>query len=402
MKMSCFFNRVVCLAVWAAFPFITGCAGSSLFKNDTEQSILKWSYGDRENAIHYARKALRANSEDVYAMMVAGLSYESLGEKNQARVFYERIVAMQSDEESMLGTEYGLSAKKLKNIAEARLNALNFMQSPLTEIDPKTRMPVFKTTEKDINAPVSKMPTSVRTIRGGLDMLDEADKNVVMRFLTFIRLRDENYVTEEEWQARRTANLGGLLPYTLTPAAAGLDMPAPKAEVIIARLTALRDAVEIRAVTPQEHAAEREIILEALLPENPQYRMKPVPFPQDVLQAATALRRIEMLKNMNLISAQEAGREKAAVEKLLYAKIGMNDKNGQSRPEVTQCIQKCLSVSESSCVPCAPCPAVSTTPVRKKTNSAKATPVKKKTSSTKTTPIKKKTTPEKPKQLCPC
>ena len=45
---------------------------------------------------------------------------------------------------------------------------------------------------------------------------------------------------------------------------------------------------------------------------------------------------------------------------------------------------------------------VSTTPVRKKTNSAKATPVKKKTSSTKTTPIKKKTTPEKPKQLCPC
>ena len=71
------------------------------------------------------------------------------------------------------------------------------------------------------------------------------------------------------------------------------------------KYSSLRNALEIRAITPREHAAEREIILEALLPSNPFYRMDPAPVPKDILEGATALRRVEMLKNLKLISDAE-------------------------------------------------------------------------------------------------
>ena len=135
-------------------------------------------------------------------------------------------------------------------------------------IDPKTNNAVFTLAGFPASEEEKKSEPSVsrETIKGGLDMLEEGDRNLVLRFLTFNRLRDEKYVTPDEWLSRRTVNLGGLLPYTLTPAAKGLDLPAPTGDVIVGRLNALREALEMRAITPREHAAEREIILEALLP----------------------------------------------------------------------------------------------------------------------------------------
>ena len=169
------------------------------------------------------------------------------------------------------------------------------------------------------------------------------------------------------------------MPYTLTPAGKGLDLPAPTGDAIVGRLNALRDALEIRAITPREHAAEREIILEALLPSNPFYRMDPAPVPQDILEGATALRRIEMLQNLKLITPAEAKKEKAAIEKLTYAKIGMTGDDGQSRPETAQCIQKCLST------PCTPCSSVKKTAVKK--SAVKKAPAKK--AAPKAAPVKK-------------
>ena len=198
-------------------------------------------------------------------------------------------------------------------------------------------------------------------------MLNEGDRNIVMRFLTFKRLRDERYVTEQEWLNRRTVNLGGLLPYTLTPAGLGLDLPAPDGNVIVERLDALRNALEMRAITPREHAAEREIILEALLPSNPFYRMNPKAPPKDILEAATALRQVETLKNLGLITPVETKSETAAIEKLTYAKIGMTG-GGQATPTAAKCIQKCLSA------PATPCPAVSKPAPKKKAVKAKSKP----------------------------
>ena len=394
MKIRRKLSGTVSAAVLTVSALICGCStpGSSLFKTDTEQSILSWSAGNHENEINYAKKALQDNPNDTYAMMVAGLSYESLGYPNRARAFYEQAAASDSVAVGMFGAVRNVPAEELKKAAATRLSAMNLPQAPLAVIDPSTQTAAFTAAAFPAQVRVVTEKTASAApqekIKGGLDMLSEGDRNIVLRFLTFIRLRDEKYVTEEEWRTRRSVNLGGLLPYTLSPAGKGLDLPAPSGDVIVGRLNALRDALEIRAITPREHAAEREIILEALLPSNPFYRMDPVPVPRDILEGATALRRVEMLQNLKLITPAEAKKEKAAIEKLTYAKIGMTGSDGQSRPETAKCIQKCLSVP---CTPCAP----ATKSVVKKTAVKKAAPAKKATA--KPAPVKKTTS-----ALCPC
>ena len=394
MKIRRKLSGTVSAAVLTVSALICGCStpGSSLFKTDTEQSILSWSAGNHEDAVHYAQKALQDNPNDTYAMMVAGLSYESLGYPNRARAFYEQAAASDSVAVGMFGAVRNVPAEELKKAAATRLSAMNLPQAPLAVIDPSTQTAAFTAAAFPAQVRVVTEKTAFAApqekIKGGLDMLSEGDRNIVLRFLTFIRLRDEKYVTEEEWRTRRSVNLGGLLPYTLSPAGKGLDLPAPSGDVIVGRLNALRDALEIRAITPHEHAAEREIILEALLPSNPFYRMDPVPVPRDILEGATALRRVEMLQNLKLITPAEAKKEKAAIEKLTYAKIGMTGSDGQSRPETAKCIQKCLSVP---CTPCAP----ATKSVVKKTAVKKAAPAKKATA--KPAPVKKTTS-----ALCPC
>ena len=394
MKIRRNLSATVSAAVLTVSVLICGCStpGSSLFKTDTEQSILSWSAGNHEDAVHYAQKALQDNPNDAYAMMVAGLSYESLGYPNRARAFYEQAAASGSDAVGMFGAVRNVPAEELKKAAATRLAAMNLPQTPLAVIDPATQSAAFTASAFPAQVKVVAEKTSPaapqETIKGGLDMLSEGDRNIVLRFLTFIRLRDEKYVTEEEWQTRRSVNLGGLLPYTLSPAGKGLDLPAPSGDVIVGRLNALRNALEIRAITPREHAAEREIILEALLPSNPFYRMVPAPVPQDILEGATALRRVETLQNLKLITPAEAKKEKAAIEKLTYAKIGMTGSDGQSRPETAKCIQKCLSVP---CTPCAPVKKA----VAKKTTVKKAIPAKK--AAAKPAAVKKTSS-----ALCPC
>lgn len=394
MKIRRNLSATVSAAVLTVSVLICGCStpGSSLFKTDTEQSILSWSAGNHEDAVHYAQKALQDNPNDAYAMMVAGLSYESLGYPNRARAFYEQAAASGSDAVGMFGAVRNVPAEELKKAAATRLAAMNLPQTPLAVIDPATQSAAFTASAFPAQVKVVAEKTSPaapqETIKGGLDMLSEGDRNIVLRFLTFIRLRDEKYVTEEEWQTRRSVNLGGLLPYTLSPAGKGLDLPAPSGDVIVGRLNALRNALEIRAITPREHAAEREIILEALLPSNPFYRMDPAPVPQDILEGATALRRVETLQNLKLITPAEAKKEKAAIEKLTYAKIGMTGSDGQSRPETAKCIQKCLSVP---CTPCAPVKKA----VAKKTTVKKAAPAKK--AAAKPAAVKKTSS-----ALCPC
>ncbi len=385
MKIRRKLSGTVSTAVLTVSTLICGCStpGDSLFKTQTEQAILNWSTGRPEEAIHYAQKALRDNPDDVYAMMVAGLSYESLGYPNQAKALYEHASSLDNGEIGMFGAMRNLPAEELKRTAATRLAALNLPKAPLAVIDPKSETAVFTPfslpPQPEDPQKAQKETQKQQAVKGGLDMLEEGDRNVVLRFLTFIRLRDEKYVTPEEWLSRRTVNLGGLLPYTLTPAAKGLDLPSPSGDVIVGRLNALREALEMRAITPREHAAEREIILEALLPSNPFYRMDATPLPRDILEGATALRRIEMLQNIGLISPEEAKKEKDAIEKLTYAKIGMTGGDGKPNEAAAKCIQKCLSA------PVQPCPAVAK-PAAKKASAAKkkkaVVPVKKASSKT--------------------
>ena len=379
-------SGTVSTALLTVFPLICGCStpGDSLFKTQTERAILNWSTGKSLEALHHAQKAIQDNPDDVYALMVAGLSYESLGYPNQARALYEQALTVENDYSvGVFGAMRNIPPEEVRKTARSRLEALDLPHAPLAIVDPKTNSAVFTPLGFPPAAEASSGNAPVRqqeSIKGGLDMLEEGDRNIVLRFLTFNRLRDEKYVTPDEWLSRRTVNLGGLLPYTLAPAAKGLDLPAPTGDVIIGRLNALREALEMRAITPREHAAEREVILEALLPSNPFYRMDAAPVPRDILEGATALRRIAMLEGIGLITPEEAKKEKDAIEKLTYAKIGMTGGDAKPNEQAAKCVQKCLSAPATPCA----CSAVTQPAVKK------APPVRKKT----VVPVKKKTPPK--------
>lgn len=364
-------KKLLCLGLLGTTA-LTGCAtgiGDSWYKTDTEKALLYWTVGDFNSAIQSAYHALQDNPKDPYALMVSGYSYDALGYPNQSRRYYEDLLRSEATEKGIFFAVKNMQPEPLKKAAAIRLEMQEMKNRPYTEVLPDTNLNKFN--DYALNQHVTtqngdRVTLAKSEMKGGLDMLTEADRNVVDRFLIFTRLRDEKYVTKEEWENRRTVNLGGLLPYSLTPAGLGLNLPSPGGDVIIQRLNQLRYALEMRAITPREHATEREIILEALLPSNPSKRMMPTPPPQDVLEGATALRRIETLQRVGLITPKEAESEKKAIEKLIYAKLGMSD-GGEANPSAAKCIRSCLAE------PAPKCPAAK--PAVKKKIKKKAKPV---------------------------
>ncbi len=147
--------------------------------------------------------------------------------------------------------------------------------------------------------------------------LTAGEKNVVRRFEALRRLREGDLITQEEYGRRRAANIGALLPYTHQPPGFGMDRAVPNAEVVVARLAALRRSFEMRAITAQQHALERTMILNALLPEIPDERMERRPPPADLLAAAAMVGHLEVLRMESLISAPEFEAEKAAIEQVM-------------------------------------------------------------------------------------
>ncbi|MBY0511743.1 MAG: SPOR domain-containing protein [Rhodospirillaceae bacterium] len=143
------------------------------------------------------------------------------------------------------------------------------------------------------------------------------EKTVVQRFETLRRLQDENLITQDEYSRRRAANIGALLAYTKDPGAVGLERSVPGADAITARLIALRRSFEMRAITATQHALERSMILNALLPEKPDDRTDRRPPPEDVIEGAAMVGRLEALREKNLITASELDAERNAIEHVL-------------------------------------------------------------------------------------
>ncbi len=153
-------------------------------------------------------------------------------------------------------------------------------------------------------------------VRGDIPMT-AAEKNIVQRFETLRRLLDESLITQDEYNRRRAANVGALLPYTREPGGVGLERSVPSSDAIIARLAALRRSFEMRAISATQHALERTMILNALLPEDPTDRADQKPPPADVLEAAAIVGHLEGLRTKSLISVSEFEGERDAIEHVL-------------------------------------------------------------------------------------
>jgi cell division septation protein DedD len=88
---------------------------------------------------------------------------------------------------------------------------------------------------------------------------------------------------------------------------------------VIDRLNSLARAFEIRAISASEQAAERTVILEGLLPVQPRIKTSLILPPKGLMEGAALVGRLERLRGMGLISAEEQSREREALEKILAA-----------------------------------------------------------------------------------
>jgi len=147
--------------------------------------------------------------------------------------------------------------------------------------------------------------------------LSVADSNIIRRFEVLLRLLDEGLITQDEYDRRRSANIGALLPYSKDPPGIGLDRTVPAAGAISARLQALGRSLEMRAITARQHELERGIILNSLLPERPDPRAPKAPPPADMFALADAAARLGYLREEELITEAEFEAEKAAMDRVM-------------------------------------------------------------------------------------
>lgn len=235
--------------------------------------------GDYRGAETQAAEAVRLHPNDPYALIALALTYEVTGRPLQARDYYKIVEALNPDGTVVLND--GIE-RRLIDVARVRLTALS------------TPAP----------GPRGPMVTTV-----------QAWDAVANRFLTLRRLVQAGLATESEYAERRRANAGALLPYSEAPAALGLDQPPPPYETVVQRMQAINKALEDRAISPRDHAVERVAILDGLLPLSPRERVAGTPG-LDPLVAPSYLAHVQKLRAADLISADEAARERAAAERI--------------------------------------------------------------------------------------
>ncbi|WP_242442740.1 tetratricopeptide repeat protein [Magnetospirillum sp. 15-1] len=317
---------------------------SPLLDDDSsEKAMSALTRGEYSTAERLAIEALRRNPKDPYALYTAGMVYQATGRYDLARQYYEVIIANRPQVTLTTPSQGGPQVRSLIDVAQANLLVVDKLLGRTvagsalrsgrgTDMTPQTFEPMVPqgvsrgaVAAEPLGEPGQAMPASMMSTRGAT----QAETNVATRFRTLRRLLDEGLITPEEHARRRNTNLGALLPYSSSlPPAQGLERPGPTEEQVVDRLRALGVALESRALSPAEHGAERLAILDALLPAEPRRVEMPILPPKDVMEAATAVGRVERLRAANLVSTEEAKREKAAVEKVLDSQLAKQPVSG--------------------------------------------------------------------------
>lgn len=369
------------------------------------KATVAYSQGDFAKTEEHVLKALEENPKQQQALLVGALMSEKTGRLNRARQYYEELIIINGNETTILGNEQMLP-EKISDVAKKRLRLLEVKQSnlviedangakvfnisqPAGQVQSRSAIEeaLFKREQQKI---AEQQPSSEAEIRAVQILFTDQEQNIISRFLILKELAEKDLITKQEFLRARMANVGGLLPLTHKPGAFGIDRSVPAPDVILERIKVLKDAVESRAITPQEFSAERDLIIEALLPPNPRQRMQNKIPSRDVMGAAKDLRKLEILYDLNLITAKEKAAEKAAIEKYL----GINRapaKKAAAKKVVKPAAQPCTIDNKS-----APC-----TLTDKKTE-VKETPEKelvkteiKVIEEVKNTPVPAPTTPQK-------
>ncbi len=302
---------------------------SSPMKANTEAELGLAALGMGNYAVAEAhfRKALTAEPKDVHALMGMGILYQNTGQVTKAREMYEAILAIRPDASQQFVVWNTNNTRPVSEIASLNLALLESSGVAAGAKNGASGSPAGVAGAPTVAAmmgraaPGAAVDASAPGVPSApvMSVLSEGDTNIVTRFRIMRSLRDEGLITGEEYAKRRQANLGALLPLTSPPPAAGLDRPVPSNEQVAGRLRAIGRALEMRAMTVSQHAAERGIILDALMASAPVAVANPGQPPKGLMEAADAVRRLEALQAEGLVSSDEHARERAAIERALQA-----------------------------------------------------------------------------------
>ncbi len=308
-----------------------------------ERAMTALTKGDYSRAESQAIATLRANPKDPYALYVAGMVYQATGRYDLARQYYEVILANRPQITITTLADGMPQVRTLVDVAQANLimiDKLTGRYSPRTtaqsgrvpDATPQGFEPMApQTAARGVVAarPLDDPTASSAPAAAGRSPGAQAEANVSGRFRILKRLLDEGLITPDEYTRRRATNMGALTPYSSPlPPAQGLERPVPGDEQVVERLKALGRALETRAISPAEHAGERAAILDALLPAEPRKVDLPVLPPRDVMEAASAVGRVERMRAAGLVSADESRRERDAVERVLDTQLARTPVGG--------------------------------------------------------------------------
>lgn len=310
----------------------------------------KGNYGEAE--VNFGN-ALKANPQDVHALLGMAVLYQHTGRLTKAREMYRAVLALNPPRTEQSVVWNNFSTRSVADIANVNLAVLESrdgsslsrngaagsqqmamngpapasipMPAPLA-MPMTSAMPVSSLTPMNpamqANASGQSIQAFPLATGGGPSagtvqataMLQNSDANVASRFKTMKQLRGQGLITQREFNVRRQANIGALLPLSSPPPAAGLDRPVPSSERISERLRAIGRALEMRALSVDQHTSERSMILDALMPSAPKVVASPAGPPQGLMEAADSVRRLEQLRAIGLISSDEYTKERGYVE----------------------------------------------------------------------------------------
>ncbi len=312
----------------------------------SERGFGKLAKGEFLAAQSLFDQALQTNPRDVYALFGKGIVLQHSGQLVHARQVYEAVLALRPGDDKKLLVINDLAPQSVRELAGLNLSLLQ-SQGVSNAFGPPGNS---KAAEPAMNAIIPaetvrqpalprRMPTQFKAQTKAMTPgTSVADSNVISRFETLQKLRDQGLVTPAEYAARRSRNIGALTKLTSAPPAAGLTRSVPSATQISQRLKAISRALELRAITIRQHGAERTMIIDGLMPVNPKIADAPALAPKGLMAAAEAVRRIEMLKERGLISDSEYAKEKAAIEKILAPETPVVSKAAKAQQTVTKSV----------------------------------------------------------------
>jgi len=313
---------------WAGTLFAEGRS-----EEEAKLGLAEMTQGNYGRAERHFESALRANPRNVQALLGRGVLFQNTGQALKAREMYEAIMAIRPEQSKQMVVWTNFAPKPISEIASVNLALLESGGVPASmENGAAGRQGPGQASTGISSAPsasalTARMPpppaaalVSAVTPASPMTKFADTDANIVSRFKTLILLRDQGLITQGEYRTRRQANVGALVPLTAPPSAAGLDRPFPTTEQVAGRLRAIGRALEVRAMTISQHASERLMILDALVPAAPVFVANPGIPPQGLMAAADAVRRLERLRTDGLINSDEYTKERAAIEGALQPK----------------------------------------------------------------------------------